>query len=102
MQLQNPKMDLQIGEELLSAIRLLVREDPCNGRFVYGRQERPKSSPKPATTPATKRRNSKNPLPTSSGGGGDNAKSQLQILVVRAGHNNPLYKTKQLSSGHFR
>lgn len=95
-------MDLQVGDELLSAIRLLVTEDPCTGRFVYGQQEKPKSSPKPAKTPAMKRPNSKNPLPTSSGGGGDNAKSQLQIMVVRAGHNNPLYKTKQLSTGHFR
>ncbi|KAJ3700747.1 hypothetical protein LUZ61_004452 [Rhynchospora tenuis] len=100
--LQNTKTDLQIGDELLSAIRLLVTEDPCTGRFVYGRQEKPKSSPKPAPAPAMKKSNGKNPLPTSSGGGGNNAKSQLQTLVARAGHNNPLYKTKQLSSGLFR
>ncbi|XP_010926080.1 DExH-box ATP-dependent RNA helicase DExH3 [Elaeis guineensis] len=87
--LLNPRMDIQTSEELLSAIRLLVTEDPCSGRFVFGRQE-------------LKPKKSKSLLPTNSGGGGDNPKSQLQTLLTRAGHDNPTYKTKQLKNHQFR
>lgn len=45
---------------------------------------------------------SKSLLPTSSVGGGDNPKSQLQTLLTRAGHDNPTYKTKQLKNHQFR
>ncbi|KAI0507938.1 hypothetical protein KFK09_014066 [Dendrobium nobile] len=89
--LQNPRMNIQTREELLHAIRLLVTEDPCSGQFVFGRQElQPKII--------------KSLLPTSSGngGGGDNPKNQLQMMLTRAGHENPTYKTKQLKSNQFR
>ncbi|XP_008811383.1 DExH-box ATP-dependent RNA helicase DExH3 [Phoenix dactylifera] len=87
--LLNPRMDIQTSEEILSAIRLLVTEDPCSGRFVFGRQELKPKKPKSL-------------LPTSSGGGGENPKSQLQTLLTRAGHDNPSYKTKQLKNHQFR
>lgn len=82
-------MDIQSSEALLAAIRLLVTEDPCSGRFVFGRQEFP-----PKKT--------KSLIPDNSGGGGDNSKSQLQTLLTRAGHDNPVYKTKQLKNSQFR
>ncbi|MQM15968.1 hypothetical protein Taro_048919 [Colocasia esculenta] len=87
--LLNPKMDTGASEELLSAVRLLVAEDPCSGRFVFGRQEL-----KPVK--------SRSILPGCSGGGGDNPKSQLQTLVTRAGHSAPNYTTKQMKNSQFR
>lgn len=87
--LQNPRMDIQTSEELLSAIRLLVTEDPSSGRFVFGRQQlQPKKS--------------KSMIPSNSGGGGDNSKSKLQTLLTRAGHDTPTYKTKQMRANQFR
>ncbi|OAY75283.1 ATP-dependent RNA helicase DHX36 [Ananas comosus] len=91
--LLNPRMDIQTSEELLSAIRLLVTEDPCSGRFVFGRQE---LKPEKAKTLLSVKSG------TGSGGGGDNPKSQLQTLLTRAGHDNPAYKTKQLKNSLFR
>lgn len=85
----NPRMDIQARDELLSAIRLLVSEDPCGGRFVFGRTE-----PKPKKSGST--------LLMNSSGGGDNPKSQLQTLLTRARHDNPIYKTKQLKNCQFR
>lgn len=81
-------MDIQSSEDLLSAIRLLVAEDRCDGRFVFGRQE---LKPKAAMS-----------LLESSTGGGDNSKNQLQTMLSRAGHQNPTYKTKQLRNNSFR
>jgi ATP-dependent RNA helicase DHX36 len=93
--LQNPRMDIQTSEELLSAIRLLVTEDPCNGRFVYGRQEQRSKKAKTMFSAA--------PMSHGGGGnGGDNAKNQLQTLLTRAGHDNPSYKTKQIKNSLFR
>ncbi|KAJ6891046.1 ATP-dependent RNA helicase DHX36 isoform X2 [Populus alba x Populus x berolinensis] len=34
--LLNPRMDIHMHHELLSAVRLLVSEDNCDGRFVFG------------------------------------------------------------------
>lgn len=87
--LLNPRMDIQTSEELLAAIRLLVTEDPCSGRFVFGRAE---------LTP----KKTKSMIRANSGGGGDNSKSQLQTLLTRAGHDNPMYKIKQLKTQQFR
>ncbi|PKA49264.1 putative pre-mRNA-splicing factor ATP-dependent RNA helicase [Apostasia shenzhenica] len=89
--LQNPRMDIQATDEVLQAIRLLVSEDPCSGRFVFGRQE---LKPKKLKTLL--------PSSTFDGTGGDNPKSQLQTLLTRAGHDNPSYKTKQLKNSQFR
>jgi len=87
-------MDIQTSEELLSAIRLLVTEDPCSGRFVYGRQEPRSKKAKTMLLPSS--------MSGGGGNGGDNAKNQLQTFLTRAGHNNPTYKTKQIKSSLFR
>uniref|UniRef100_A0A453DRY4 RNA helicase n=2 Tax=Aegilops tauschii subsp. strangulata TaxID=200361 RepID=A0A453DRY4_AEGTS len=97
--LQNPRIDIQTSEELLSAVRLLVTEDPCSGRFVYGRQE-------PRSKKAKTMISSASVVPMDRGGGGghggDNPKNQLQTLLTRAGHDNPSYKTKQIKNTLFR
>jgi ATP-dependent RNA helicase DHX36 len=87
-------MDLQTSEELLSAIRLLITDDPCSGRFVYGRQE-PKSKKAKMMLSSTSMSNG-------GGNGGDNPKNQLQTLLTRAGHDNPSYKTKLIKNSLFR
>ncbi|XP_058091802.1 DExH-box ATP-dependent RNA helicase DExH3-like [Magnolia sinica] len=88
--LLDAKTDIHVNEQLLSAVRLLVSEDPCEGKFVFGRQElKPSKSPLPLTRSST-------------GSGGDNPKSHLQTLLVRAGHEAPRYKTKQLKNNQFR
>lgn len=94
MQLLNPKLDVQSHSEVLSALRLLVSGDECEGRFVFGRQlPLPKKAKKEA-------------LPVAKGGkkslGGDNSKNELQTLLARAGHQAPTYKTKQLKNNQFR
>lgn len=82
--------------ELLSAVRLLVFEDQCDGRFIFGRQIlKPSKTSVMATQPALMSR-------TESGPGGDNSKSQLQTLLTRAGYAAPTYKTKQLKNNQFR
>ncbi|KAF7020340.1 hypothetical protein CFC21_033457 [Triticum aestivum] len=97
--LQNPRIDIQTSEELLSAVRLLVTEDPCSGRFVYGRQE-PRS--KKAKTMISSASVASMDRGGGGGHGGDNPKNQLQTLLTRAGHDNPSYKTKQIKNTLFR
>ncbi|GJN37669.1 hypothetical protein PR202_gb26649 [Eleusine coracana subsp. coracana] len=92
--LQNPRMDIQTSEELLSAIRLLVTEDPCSGRFVYGRQELKSKKAKMMLSSTSMSNGDVN--------GGDNPKNQLQTLLTRAGDDNPSYKTKQIKNSLFR
>lgn len=93
--LLDPKHDIQLhSDKLLSTVRLLVSEDQCDGRFVYGRR-----------LPAPSKKATKEMPPGTllkGGGGGDNAKTQLQTLLVRAGHEAPIYKTKQLKNNQFR
>lgn len=92
-------MDLHSHHELLSAVRLLISEDQCEGRFVFGRQilkQPPKASTLAAPPPPT------SVSRTESGPGGDNSKSQLQTLLTRAGYAAPTYKTKQLKNNQFR
>ncbi|KAK9276788.1 hypothetical protein L1049_006324 [Liquidambar formosana] len=94
--LLNPRMDIHSHHELLSAVRLLISEDPCDGRFVFGRQVlKPSKMSITPTPPALVSR-------TESGPGGDNSKSQLQTLLTRAGYAAPTYKTKQLKNSQFR
>lgn len=95
-QLLNPRMDMHMYHDLLSAVRLLVSEDHCEGRFVFGRQVliSPKRS-SVATQPALIPR-------TESGPGGDNSKSRLQTLLTRAGYAAPTYKTRQLKDNQFQ
>ncbi|KAK7398828.1 hypothetical protein VNO78_10001 [Psophocarpus tetragonolobus] len=87
--LLNPMMETQSHNELLSAVKLLVSEDHCDGRFVFGRQVLPQSNKEINTE----------------GGGkaeGQNYKNHLQSFVNRAGHESPTYKTKQLKNNQFR
>nr|DAD35473.1 TPA_asm: hypothetical protein HUJ06_006113 [Nelumbo nucifera] len=93
----NPKMDLNVHSDLLSAVRLLVSEDRCEGRFVFGRQVLKPSETLAASIPPCVFSRS-----GGSGPGGDNSKSQLQTLVTRAGHEAPTYKTKQMKNNQFR
>lgn len=82
--------------ELLSAVRLLISEDQCDGRFVFGRQVLKPSKDSVTVTPKALVSR------TESGPGGDNSKSQLQTLLTRAGYAAPTYKTKQLKNNQFR
>ncbi|KAH6771511.1 RNA helicase family protein [Perilla frutescens var. hirtella] len=97
--LLNPIMDIHSYHELMSAIRLLISEDQCGGRFVFNRQILLPSNQSSAAMAASQ----KPPLlhNTESGPGGDNSKSQLQTLLTRAGYATPTYKTKQLKNGQF-
>lgn len=85
----DPTLDTQSHKELLSAVRLLISEDHCDGKFVFGRRVVPQL--KKATDSKS-----------SGGVGGDNAKNQLQTLLNRAGHGSPTYKTRQLKNDQFR
>ncbi|CAA7045626.1 unnamed protein product [Microthlaspi erraticum] len=91
--LLNPKVDMKAHGELLLAIRSLLSEDGCEGRFVFGRQVfRPFETLAEPTSVSR----------TESGPGGDNSKSQLQTILTRAGHTAPMYKTKQLKNNKFQ
>lgn len=78
--------------DLLSAVRMLITEDQCEGRFVFGRQL-PTPSKKAVKTKSAQRENV---------GGDDNSKGQLQTLLARAGHGTAEYKTRQLKNNQFR
>ncbi|OMP07854.1 Double-stranded RNA-binding protein [Corchorus olitorius] len=94
--LLNPQLVLNIHHELISAVRLLVSEDRCDGKFVIGRHVvKPTKMPVVSPHPSLVSR-------TESGPGGDNSKSQLQTLLTRAGCAAPIYKTKQLKNNQFR
>ena len=86
-------MDISASDRLISAVRLLITEDPCSGRFVFGRLE---------PTPVKSKSKSQSTLTFNTGGGGDNPKSQLQTLVTRAGQEAPTYSTKPSKNNHFR
>lgn len=83
--------------ELISAVRVLISEDPSEGRFVLGRNNQvvvaPTTQTQPNQTVLTSR--------SESGPGGDNSKSQLQMVLARAGHPTPIYKTRQLGINQF-
>lgn len=88
---------MQSHTDLLSALRLLVSEDRCDGRFVFGRKM-------PIPSKKTIKEIGPGTLRVGDNGksGGNNSKSQLQTLLVRAGHEAPTYKTKQLKNNQFR
>ncbi|KAK7289786.1 hypothetical protein RIF29_03730 [Crotalaria pallida] len=87
-----PMMGIHSFHELLSAVRLLISDDTCEGRFVFGCQILQPSKPSAmASQPALVSR-------TESGPGGDNSKGQLQTVLTRAGFAPPIYKTKQLNN----
>ncbi|KAK1386969.1 RNA helicase [Heracleum sosnowskyi] len=96
--LLNPRMDLHTHHALLSAMRLLLAEDQCGGRFVFNRLVTPNPSIPLVTVVEPQSMVSR----TESGPGGDNSKSQLQTLLTRAGHPAPMYKSKQLDNNQFQ
>ncbi|KAJ8773077.1 hypothetical protein K2173_028254 [Erythroxylum novogranatense] len=87
--LLNPTLEVQSYEQLLMVIRLLVSEDQCEGRFIFGRQ-----------SPSHSKKAMKEGLPSKVGDA--NSKNELQTLLARAGHGAPTYKTKQLKNNQFR
>lgn len=94
--LHNPSMCIYSFHTLLSATRLLIQEDRCEGRFVL---QRPVLQP-PKPTIIELQSN----LVCRSGNdsGGENSKGQLQTLLTRAGHAAPFYKTIQLTNNQFQ
>ncbi|MCL7032494.1 hypothetical protein MKW94_002396 [Papaver nudicaule] len=97
--LLNPKMDINTHQDLLSAVRLLLSQDQCDGKFVFGRKVPIKQS---NVTIATSK-SSKGMLSRKGsviGGGGDNCKNQLQTLLLRGGHQHPVYNTRQLKNNN--
>lgn len=68
-----------------------MSEDRCEGRFVFGRQ-----------VPTSPRKFDKEIELGSKNVGGSNAKSHLQTMLARAGHQPPSYKTKELKNNKFR
>ncbi|GAB2280021.1 hypothetical protein Dimus_014658 [Dionaea muscipula] len=93
--LSNPRVGVHTFHELLSAVRLLVSEDRCDGRFVFSQNPAPVKASIAPNIPKLASR-------TESGPGGDNSKSQLQTLVTRTGHLAPVYRVKQLANNQFR
>lgn len=91
-QLSDRNFDVGSHGELLEAVKLLVSEDQCEGKFVYGRKPSPKKSAKELQ---------KNVI-SKKGSGGENPKSHLQTLLARAGHQSPSYKITQLKNNKFR
>lgn len=87
MQLEDPNLDIhKEGKYLMLAIQELVSGDQCEGRFVFGRENK-------------KPRESNDNRFTKDG---TNPKSLLQTLLMRAGHTPPKYKTKHLKTNEFR
>uniref|UniRef100_A0A2N9IIX9 RNA helicase n=1 Tax=Fagus sylvatica TaxID=28930 RepID=A0A2N9IIX9_FAGSY len=86
--LEDPSLDIhKEGKYLMLAIQELVSGDQCEGRFVFGRENK-----KP-------RESNDNSRFTKDG---TNPKSLLQTLLMRAGHSPPKYKTKHLKTNEFR
>lgn len=69
------------------AVQELVSGDQCEGRFVFGRDNK-KRKEQISESRFTK--------------DGTNPKSLLQTLLMRAGHSPPKYKTKHLKTNEFR
>ncbi|KAL6175637.1 hypothetical protein ACLB2K_052276 [Fragaria x ananassa] len=95
--LLDPKSDMQSHNNLLAALRLLVSEDRCDGRFVYGRK-----MPVPSKKITKEIGSGTLRVRDNGNSGGNNSKSRLQTLLVKAGHEAPTYKTKQLKNNQFR
>ncbi|XP_029125499.1 DExH-box ATP-dependent RNA helicase DExH5, mitochondrial isoform X2 [Cajanus cajan] len=91
--LQSPLMSIHSFHELLFAIRLLICNDKCEGRFVFSSQ---------LLKPSMMALEQKLVSRTDSGPGGDNSKGQLQTLLTRAGYGAPFYITKQLKNNQFQ
>ncbi|KAK9116204.1 hypothetical protein Sjap_015151 [Stephania japonica] len=92
--LQNPKLDLGTYDSLLSAVRQLISEDQCDGRFVFGQHVSGMASKDPLSRGKTSK--------GSSSSEDDNSKGHLQTLLIRAGHSAPKYATRQLKNNKFR
>lgn len=88
-QLQNPSLDIHKGgQHLFLAVQEIVSGDQCDGKFVFGRESKIQKSKPDREDPYNRN--------------GQNPKSLLQTLMMRAGHSPPKYKTKQLGANQFR
>ncbi|KAK9074968.1 hypothetical protein SSX86_003287 [Deinandra increscens subsp. villosa] len=86
--LKDPNIDIhKEGKYLMLAVQELVSGDQCEGRFVFGRENKKSIEP-----------NDKDKFTRD----GANPKSLLQTLLMRAGHSPPKYKTKHLKTNEFR
>lgn len=86
--LKDPSLDIhKEGKYLMLAVQEVVSGDQCEGRFVFGRENK-----KPKELPDN----------DSFTRDGANPKSLLQTLLMRAGHTPPKYKTKHLKTNEFR
>lgn len=86
--LEDPNLDIhKEGKYLMLAVQELVSGDQCEGRFVFGRENK---KPKEISNSERFSRDGTNP------------KSLLQTLLMRAGHSPPKYKTKHLKTNEFR
>ncbi|KAK9107049.1 hypothetical protein Syun_023060 [Stephania yunnanensis] len=92
--LQNPKLDLNTYDSLLSAVRQLISEDQCDGRFVFGQQVSGMASKDPLSRGKTSK--------SSNSSVDGNSKGHLQTQLIRAGHCAPKYATRQLMNNKFR
>ncbi|MED6168612.1 hypothetical protein PIB30_013107 [Stylosanthes scabra] len=91
-----PMMGIHLFHALLSAVRLLISDDKCEGRFVFSCQVTKPLKPSVMTLhPAMVSR-------TENGPGGDNSKGQLQTFLARAGCAAPIYKTMQTENNQFQ
>ncbi|KAF9611592.1 hypothetical protein IFM89_033596 [Coptis chinensis] len=91
--------NLKRGLEKIIQIKIQRKKKKQN-RFVFGHQILKPSKVTPAAAPLPPVVISRNGYGT--GGGGDNAKNQLQTLVTRAGHENPVYKAYLVKNNQFQ
>ncbi|XP_024015618.1 DExH-box ATP-dependent RNA helicase DExH3 [Eutrema salsugineum] len=80
--LEHPRLENKLYENLISAIRLLVSKDECEGRFVPNHQ---------VLSEYTQAYN-----------GEENSKSQLRRLINRAGYKTPVYNSTMVEIGEQR
>uniref|UniRef100_A0A7N0V7U3 RNA helicase n=1 Tax=Kalanchoe fedtschenkoi TaxID=63787 RepID=A0A7N0V7U3_KALFE len=92
--LMNPKLDTSSYTELMTAVRLLLPQDRCEGQFVFGRNV---SGPEPL-----KELKNNYPGVVSEASECGDAKNQLQTVLARAGYERPAYNTETLQKLVFR
>ncbi|EPS63550.1 hypothetical protein M569_11233, partial [Genlisea aurea] len=96
--LVNPKIDVNSYRELLSALRLVVSDDPSSGRFVLVSGCSSSSAAAPAAAAVQEQKTIAAPNCSA----GENTKGELQTLMTRAGYGFPSYKTVQLNDLRFQ
>ncbi|CAM8992581.1 unnamed protein product [Rhodiola kirilowii] len=93
--LMNPKLDKGSYTELMTAVRLLLPQERCEGQFVFGRKVSEPSKGMKINSPGVIRK------ATECNNLGD-TKNQLQTILARAGYERPTYNTETLQKLVFR